>query len=69
MTAKNSDTPTISALQDPRITGSQRKLDSEEFGLIWDYRKERLQSDIARAGSTRDNQMAGGKHKDRSNKN
>jgi hypothetical protein len=31
--------------------------------------KNRFQSDIARAGSTRDNQMAGGKHKNISNRN
>ena len=30
LTAKNSDTPRISGLQETRITGSQRKLDSEE---------------------------------------
>ena len=34
-----------------------------------DYRKDRLQSDIARAGSTTDNHMAGGKCKDISNRN
>jgi hypothetical protein len=32
-------------------------------------RKDRFQSDIARAGSTRDNQMAGGKCKNISNRN
>jgi hypothetical protein len=31
LTVKNSDTPRISASQDPKITGSQRKLDSEKF--------------------------------------
>jgi hypothetical protein len=36
---------------DPRITGSQRELDSEEFGHNQDHRKDRLQSDILRAGS------------------
>jgi hypothetical protein len=46
-----------------RITGSQTQLNSE------DHRKDRLQSDILRAGSTRDNQMAGGKHKNISNRN
>jgi hypothetical protein len=61
LTAKNSDTP--------RISGSQRKLDSEEFWLNWDYRKDRLQSDILRAGSTWDNQIAGGEHTNRSNRN
>ena len=30
---------------------------------------DRLHSDIARASSTRDNQMAGGRHKDISNRN
>jgi hypothetical protein len=44
LTPRNSGTP--------RITGSQRKPDSEEFSLNWDYRKERLQSDISRAGSS-----------------
>ena len=33
MTPRNSDTPRISEAQDPRITGSQRQLDSEEFLL------------------------------------
>jgi hypothetical protein len=42
----------ISASQDTRITGSQRKLDSEKYYLNWDYRKDRLQSDISRSGST-----------------
>jgi hypothetical protein len=31
LTAKNSDIPRISESEDPRITGPQRKLDSEEF--------------------------------------
>ena len=44
-------------------------LDSEKFWLNLDYRKDRLQSDISRAGSAWDNQMAGGKHKNRSNRN
>jgi hypothetical protein len=30
---------------------------------------DRLQSDIAKAGNTRDNQMVRGKHKNRSNRN
>jgi hypothetical protein len=30
LTVKNSDTPRISGSQEPGITGSQRKLDSEE---------------------------------------
>jgi hypothetical protein len=34
-----------------------------------DHRKDRLQSDILRASSTWDNHMAGGKHKNRSNRN
>jgi hypothetical protein len=37
---------------DPGITGSQRKLNSEEFRINWDCRKDRLQSDILRAAST-----------------
>jgi hypothetical protein len=49
---RNSDTPRISGSQDPGITGSQRNLDSEEIRYNWDYRKDRLQSDISRAGST-----------------
>jgi hypothetical protein len=52
--------------QDHRITGSQRQMDSEEFGLNQDYR---LQSDIVRVGRTRNNQMTGGKHKNISNRN
>jgi hypothetical protein len=55
--------------RDLRITGPQRQLDSEEFLHNQDHRKDRLQSDIARASSTRDNQMAGGKHKNISNRN
>jgi hypothetical protein len=31
LTAKNSDIPRISGSQDPGITGSKRKLDSEVF--------------------------------------
>ena len=61
LTPSISDTPRISESQDPRITASQRQLDSEEFGHNQDHREDRLQSAIARAGSTRDNQMAGGK--------
>jgi hypothetical protein len=44
--------------QHHRIPESQRKLDSEKFWVNWDYRKDRLQSDILRAGSTWDNRMA-----------
>jgi hypothetical protein len=33
LTAKDPDTPRISGSQDSRITGSQRKLDSEEFWI------------------------------------
>jgi hypothetical protein len=69
LTAKNSDTPRISASQDPRITGSQRKLDSKKFWLNWDYRKDRLQSDISWAGRTWNNQMVEGKHKNRNKRN
>jgi hypothetical protein len=68
-TAKNLDTPRISGLQNPRITGSQRKLDSEEFWLNGDYRKDRLQTNILRAASTGDNQIGGGKHKNKSKRN
>jgi hypothetical protein len=56
----------ISGSQDPRITGSQRQLDTEGFGHNQDQRKDRLQSDIA--GSTSNNQMAGGKHRNISNR-
>jgi hypothetical protein len=42
LTSKNSDTPRISGTQDPRITGSQRKLDFQEFCLNRDFRKDRL---------------------------
>jgi hypothetical protein len=52
LTAKNSDTPEISASQDPRGTGSQRKLDSEKYCLNWDYRRERLQADRSKEEST-----------------
>ena len=52
-----------------RNSESQRKLDSEESWVNRVYRKDRLQSDILRAASTWDNQMAGGKHKNRSNRN
>jgi hypothetical protein len=63
LTSRNSDTPIISGSQDPGIT-----LNSEEFQLSQDYRKDRLQSDIVRAGSIRDSRMAGGKHKNRNNR-
>jgi hypothetical protein len=52
LTAKNSDTPKISGSQDPGITRLQRKLDYEEFLFNRDYRKDRLQSDTLRTGST-----------------
>jgi hypothetical protein len=55
--------PRISGLQDPRSTESQRQLDLEEFLHNQDHRKDRLQSDIYKAGSTRDNQMAKKKKK------
>jgi hypothetical protein len=55
--------------QDFRIAGSQRHLDLEEFWRNQDYREDRLQSDIPRASSTRDNQMARGKCKNISNRN
>lgn len=42
--------------QDLKITRSQRQLDSEEFWHNQNQRKDRLQLDIVRAGSTRDNQ-------------
>jgi hypothetical protein len=51
------------------VFGTQRKLDSEEFIHNQDDMKDRIQSDIEREGSTRDNQMAGGKHKNISNRN
>jgi hypothetical protein len=44
-------------------------LNSEEFLHNQDHRKDRLQPDLARAGSTKDNQMAGGKHKNILNRN
>jgi hypothetical protein len=52
LTSRSWDTPRISGSENPRITGSKRKLNSEEFSLNLDYWKERLQSDIARAGNT-----------------
>ena len=54
--------------QDLRITGSQKQLDYEEFLHNQDHRKDRLQSDIVRAGSTRDNQMVAGNSKTISNR-
>jgi hypothetical protein len=67
-TPRSFNTLRISGSEDFRITGSQRKLNSEEFWHNQDHRKDRLQSDIVRAGSTRDNQMTGGKHKNISNR-
>ena len=55
--------------QDLRITGSQRELESEEFRHNQHHRKDRFKSDIGRASSTRGNRMAGGKHKNISNRN
>jgi hypothetical protein len=69
LTSRSSDTTRISGSQDPKITGSQRQLNSEEFYHNQSHGKDRLQSDIARAGSTRENQMVGGKPKNRSNRN
>jgi hypothetical protein len=69
LTAKQSDPCRISGSQETAIKGSQRKLESEESWINWDYRKDRLQSNILRAASTWDNQMARGKHKNRSNRN
>jgi hypothetical protein len=69
LTPRRSDTPRISGFQDLRITESQRQLNSEEFSHDQDHRKDRLQSDIWRAGGTRDNQMAGGKCKNISKRN
>ena len=51
-----------------RITGSQKQLDYEEFLHNQDHRKDRLDSDIAREGSTRDNQMVAGSSKTISNR-
>jgi hypothetical protein len=48
---RNSDIPRISGSQDPWIMWSQRKLHSEEFRINQDYSKDRLQSDIVRAGA------------------
>jgi hypothetical protein len=59
-TQRELDSQELWHTQDLRITGSQRQLDSEEFWHNHDHRKDRLQSDIQRTGSTRDNQMAGG---------
>ena len=59
----------IPGSQDMVTPGSQRQLHTQELSHSQDLRKDRLQSDIGRAGSTRDNQMAGGKHKNISNRN
>jgi hypothetical protein len=48
LTPRNSDIPRTSGSQDPRVTESQEKLESEEFRLNWDYMKNRLQSDTVR---------------------
>jgi hypothetical protein len=68
LTPRSSDTPKIPGSQDPRITGSQRQLKSEEFRYNQDYRKYKIQPDISRAVSTKDNQMARGKCKNISNR-
>jgi hypothetical protein len=60
---RSSDIPRISGSQDPRITVSQKQLVSEEFQHNQDHRRNKHQSYIASSGRTRDNQMAGGKHK------
>ena len=69
LTPKSSDTPKISGSQDAKITGSQRQLYSEEVQHNPHYMKDRLQSGIAKEGSPRDNQMAGGKDSNTSNRN
>jgi hypothetical protein len=61
--------PRITGSQDHRVTGTQRQLNSEKLWHNQDYSKDRLQSDIVRADSTRENQMAGVKHKNISNRN
>ena len=52
MTVKNSDTPRISGSQEPKFKRSQKKLNSDEFRINWNYRKDRLQLAILRAAST-----------------
>jgi phosphoenolpyruvate synthase/pyruvate phosphate dikinase len=59
-TLRHSNTPRTTGSQDLRIPGPWSHQD---------LRKDRFPSDISRAGSTRDNQMAGGKHKNISNRN
>jgi hypothetical protein len=56
-----------------RIPESQDHRESWIMRSDWwinrDYRKDRLQSDILRAASTWDNQMEGGKHENKRNRN
>jgi hypothetical protein len=71
-TPRHHNTPRIPGSQElghTRFLGSQRQLDSQELRHTQDHRKDRLQSDIARADSTRDNQMVESKHKNISNRN
>jgi hypothetical protein len=68
LTPRSSNTHRISRSQDPRITGSERQLNSKEFWHNKNHRKGKPQLDISRAGSTRDNQMSRGKCKNISNK-
>lgn len=56
----------------PRIPESQdhkRHLDSEKFWHNQNHKKDSFQSKTPRVGSTGDNQMARGKHKNISNRN
>jgi hypothetical protein len=55
--------------QDLMITGSQRQLDSEEFGHNQDKMRNRLQVETVSACRSRDNQKERGKHKNISNRN
>jgi hypothetical protein len=61
-TLRSSETPRIPESQDHRNSLTRRSSD------IMRIRNDRLQSDMARAGSTRYNQMAGGKGKNISNR-
>jgi hypothetical protein len=69
LTPRSSNIPRISGSQNPRTTGSQRHLDTEELWHNLDHRRDKLQSETPRAGTIRDNQIARGKCKNISNRN
>jgi hypothetical protein len=68
-TPRHSNTPRITRLTGFQELGHTRISESQEFWHNQDHRKDRLQSDIVKARSTRDNQMVGDKCKNISNRN